>query len=147
MNLSHGIRDGLVLVAVAITAPLWILDEPFVALDVAAVSWLAKIIGDHVAGGGIQTLGKILPLPLVEDAGIVGGNGRLGELRVVPQRPHALQAERAAAGLQFRAQPGALRRVQQRILHENARLGVGAGDGLQFRHQFLQPQRVGHART
>jgi heme exporter protein A len=37
-------------------APLWVLDEPFVALDVAAVSWLAKIIGDHVAGGGMAIL-------------------------------------------------------------------------------------------
>ena len=37
-------------------APLWILDEPFVALDVAAVNWLAAIIGAHVAGGGMAVL-------------------------------------------------------------------------------------------
>ncbi|KYC28919.1 heme exporter subunit; ATP-binding component of ABC superfamily [Sterolibacterium denitrificans] len=37
-------------------APLWILDEPFVALDVAAVSWLAGIIGAHLAGGGCAVL-------------------------------------------------------------------------------------------
>lgn len=37
-------------------APLWILDEPFVALDVAAVSWLAGIIGEHLAGGGCVVL-------------------------------------------------------------------------------------------
>lgn len=37
-------------------APLWILDEPFVALDVAAVTWLAGIIGAHVAGGGMAIL-------------------------------------------------------------------------------------------
>lgn len=37
-------------------APLWILDEPFVALDVAAVSWLAGIIGAHLAGGGCVVL-------------------------------------------------------------------------------------------
>lgn len=37
-------------------APLWILDEPFVALDAAAVDWLAGIIGAHVAGGGMAIL-------------------------------------------------------------------------------------------
>lgn len=37
-------------------APLWILDEPFVALDVAAVNWLAEIIGTHVAEGGLVVL-------------------------------------------------------------------------------------------
>lgn len=37
-------------------APLWVLDEPFVALDTAAVSWLAKVIGAHVAGGGMAVL-------------------------------------------------------------------------------------------
>ena len=37
-------------------APLWILDEPFVALDVAAVGWLAGIVGAHVAGGGMAVL-------------------------------------------------------------------------------------------
>ena len=37
-------------------APLWILDEPFVALDVAAVSWLAGIIGAHIAAGGMAVL-------------------------------------------------------------------------------------------
>ncbi len=34
-------------------AKLWILDEPFVALDVAAVSLLLEIIGQHVAEGGM----------------------------------------------------------------------------------------------
>lgn len=36
--------------------PLWVLDEPFVALDVAAVAWLAERIGAHVAGGGLAVL-------------------------------------------------------------------------------------------
>lgn len=34
-------------------AKLWILDEPFVALDVTAVSLLLDIIGQHVANGGM----------------------------------------------------------------------------------------------
>ena len=37
-------------------AALWILDEPFVALDVAAVDWLAGILGAHVAQGGLLIL-------------------------------------------------------------------------------------------
>ncbi len=37
-------------------SPLWILDEPFVALDVAAVAWLAGVVGAHVAGGGLAVL-------------------------------------------------------------------------------------------
>lgn len=37
-------------------ARLWILDEPFVALDVAAVDWLAGIIATHVSNGGCAVL-------------------------------------------------------------------------------------------
>lgn len=37
-------------------APLWVLDEPYVALDAAAVLWLAGVIGDHVAAGGMAVL-------------------------------------------------------------------------------------------
>ena len=34
-------------------ASLWVLDEPFTALDVAAVGLLQSLIQDHVAGGGM----------------------------------------------------------------------------------------------
>lgn len=37
-------------------APLWILDEPFVALDVAAVALLQSIIVQHVQNGGMVIL-------------------------------------------------------------------------------------------
>ena len=37
-------------------AILWILDEPFTALDVKAVEQLQKIIGKHVANDGIVLL-------------------------------------------------------------------------------------------
>lgn len=37
-------------------APLWVLDEPFVALDSAAVTWLADIVGSHLAAGGMAVL-------------------------------------------------------------------------------------------
>lgn len=36
--------------------PLWILDEPFVALDVAAVEWLAGIISGHLQRGGLAVM-------------------------------------------------------------------------------------------
>jgi len=35
---------------------LWILDEPFVALDVAAVDWLAGIISAHLQRGGLAVM-------------------------------------------------------------------------------------------
>lgn len=37
-------------------APLWVLDEPFVALDAAAVSFLQDVVRDHVADGGMVIL-------------------------------------------------------------------------------------------
>ena len=36
--------------------PLWILDEPFVALDAAAVDWLAGIISGHLQRGGLAVM-------------------------------------------------------------------------------------------
>ena len=38
---------------IASRAPLWVLDEPFVALDVAAVDVLRTLLADHVAQGGM----------------------------------------------------------------------------------------------
>lgn len=36
--------------------PLWVLDEPFVALDTTAVAWLAGIIGAHLQRGGLAVM-------------------------------------------------------------------------------------------
>ncbi len=36
--------------------PLWILDEPFVALDMAAVDWLSGIISGHLQRGGLAVM-------------------------------------------------------------------------------------------
>jgi heme exporter protein A len=36
--------------------PLWVLDEPFVALDVAAVDWLAGLISAHLQRGGLTVM-------------------------------------------------------------------------------------------
>ncbi|NSL53562.1 cytochrome c biogenesis heme-transporting ATPase CcmA [Uliginosibacterium aquaticum] len=45
-------RVGLARLALSASRPLWILDEPFTALDVAAVSALAAQIDAHCAAGG-----------------------------------------------------------------------------------------------
>lgn len=46
-------------------ARLWVLDEPFTALDVKAVDMLSVLISEHVAGGGmaILTSHQTLPIP------------------------------------------------------------------------------------
>jgi heme exporter protein A len=36
--------------------PLWILDEPFVALDTQAVAWLSGVIGAHLERGGLAVM-------------------------------------------------------------------------------------------
>ncbi|WP_295009413.1 cytochrome c biogenesis heme-transporting ATPase CcmA [uncultured Dechloromonas sp.] len=45
--------------------PLWVLDEPFVALDVAAVDWLAGIISAHLQRGGlaVMTTHQLVAIP------------------------------------------------------------------------------------
>jgi heme exporter protein A len=50
---------------VARPAKLWILDEPFTALDVKAVDFLSHLIADHVKAGGIAvvTSHQAIPLP------------------------------------------------------------------------------------
>lgn len=45
--------------------PLWVLDEPFVALDVAAVDWLAGLISAHLQRGGlaVMTTHQLVDIP------------------------------------------------------------------------------------
>lgn len=43
---------------------LWILDEPFVALDVAAVDWLAGLIGAHLQRGGLAVMTTHQPVEI-----------------------------------------------------------------------------------
>lgn len=45
-------RSALARLALSREAPLWILDEPFAALDVAAVTQLENFILEYVGGGG-----------------------------------------------------------------------------------------------
>ena len=37
-------------------APLWVLDEPFTALDVSAATWLADLVRTRLEGGGVVVL-------------------------------------------------------------------------------------------
>ncbi len=49
-------RAALARLALSPTVPLWILDEPFSALDVGAVVELERLIASHVASGGMVVL-------------------------------------------------------------------------------------------
>jgi heme exporter protein A len=45
-------------------ARLWVLDEPFTALDAGAVEVLAELLAEHVAGGGMAVLSSHLAVPV-----------------------------------------------------------------------------------
>lgn len=45
-------------------ARLWVLDEPFTALDVKAVGMLSGVIGEHLAAGGMAVLTSHQAMPM-----------------------------------------------------------------------------------
>jgi heme exporter protein A len=45
-------------------AKLWVLDEPFTALDVKAVDMLSALIGEHLSAGGMAVLTSHQEMPL-----------------------------------------------------------------------------------
>lgn len=45
-------------------AKLWVLDEPFTALDTKAVDMLAALIGEHLVGGGMAVLTSHQAMPI-----------------------------------------------------------------------------------
>jgi heme exporter protein A len=49
-------RAALARLAVSDALPLWILDEPFAALDTAAVELVRSLAGQHLAGGGMVVI-------------------------------------------------------------------------------------------
>ncbi len=64
-QLSQGQKRRVALARLLISkAKLWILDEPFVALDVAAVELLQTIIANHVDNGGMVVLTTHQEVPL-----------------------------------------------------------------------------------
>jgi heme exporter protein A len=50
-------------------APLWVLDEPFVALDVKAIEGLRGLLADHVTQGGMVLFTSHQPVTLVSTQG------------------------------------------------------------------------------
>lgn len=63
--LSQGQKKRVALARLILSrAPLWILDEPFTALDMDAVDLLQGLIADHVAGGGMTVLTTHQAVPL-----------------------------------------------------------------------------------
>lgn len=63
--LSQGQKRRVALAALWLSrSPLWILDEPFAALDVAATEVLAARIGEHLAAGGMTILTSHQDVPI-----------------------------------------------------------------------------------
>ena len=63
--LSAGQRRRLGLTRLLLAKrPLWLLDEPTISLDAAAVATLAGMIAEHLAGGGIVIATTHIPLGL-----------------------------------------------------------------------------------
>lgn len=63
--LSAGQRRRLALARLALSrAPLWLLDEPSLGLDDAAIGLLGTLLAGHRAGGGLVVAATHLPLPL-----------------------------------------------------------------------------------
>lgn len=55
--LSQGQKKRVALARLILSqAPLWILDEPFTALDTGAVDLLQTLIAEHIAAGGMAVL-------------------------------------------------------------------------------------------
>jgi heme exporter protein A len=72
-------RAALARLAVSATLPLWILDEPFSALDAAAVEMVQSLVADHLARGGLVVLTTHqearIQAPLVMDIRLGSVNG------------------------------------------------------------------------
>lgn len=65
--LSQGQKKRVALARLLLNrAPLWVLDEPFTALDRAAVAFLEQVIREHLAEGGLVVLTTHQAVPLTE---------------------------------------------------------------------------------
>ncbi|MFP4080572.1 MAG: cytochrome c biogenesis heme-transporting ATPase CcmA [Ectothiorhodospira sp.] len=67
-HLSQGQRRRVALAGLVLLGrPLWILDEPFAALDAAAVEALGAVLEAHLAAGGLVVLTTHQPVPIRGD--------------------------------------------------------------------------------
>ena len=57
-------RSALARLALSQSAPLWILDEPFNALDLTANAWLTRLIEAHLKSAGIVVLTSHQDMPI-----------------------------------------------------------------------------------
>lgn len=72
--LSAGQKRRVLLARLAVRkATLWILDEPFTALDVKAVEMLSGLIVEHVTQGGIAILTSHQTIPLPNGRSVMVG--------------------------------------------------------------------------
>lgn len=63
--LSAGQRRRVLLARLLVRpAPLWVLDEPFTALDVAGVSLVSGMLDEHLAQGGLAVLTSHQAMPM-----------------------------------------------------------------------------------
>jgi heme exporter protein A len=64
--LSQGQRRRVALARLVMSgaAPLWVLDEPFTALDVRAVQFMQRLVAEHVVGGGAAILTTHQDVPI-----------------------------------------------------------------------------------
>ena len=64
-HLSQGQKRRVALSRLALSqARLWVLDEPFVAMDEAGVRMLADLIAAHLAKGGLTVLTSHQVVPI-----------------------------------------------------------------------------------
>jgi heme exporter protein A len=74
--LSAGQRRRLSLARLlAVHRPIWLLDEPTTALDAAGQAVFARLMGDHLAGGGLIIAATHAPLGIFARELRIGGEG------------------------------------------------------------------------
>jgi heme exporter protein A len=63
--LSHGQKRRIALAQLLLTEkPLWVLDEPFAALDMSFLALLRRVLEGHLAGGGLAVLTTHQEVPI-----------------------------------------------------------------------------------